>query len=220
LQSYCLVSDVTRALAQIEAIHDQMARAGIYRGWRSLPVALSGLIGLVAAAWQSASAGPIDPVAFTAYWSIVAIVAIAVGCSEIVWHYLLHANESERRRSRQVIGQFLPALVAAALFTAAFVRSTPALAALLPGLWALCFGVGIFAARPYLPWASQLVAAYYWVVGIGLLWMAGGALSPWAVGGTFGAGQLAGAATLYFTLERPGRREERQEQRSDPLDEV
>ena len=41
--------DVTRALAQIEAIHDQLAKGEIYRGWRSLPVAASGIVGLAAA---------------------------------------------------------------------------------------------------------------------------------------------------------------------------
>ena len=43
------MSNLPRALAQIEAIHDQLARAEIYRGWRSVPVALSGVFGLAAA---------------------------------------------------------------------------------------------------------------------------------------------------------------------------
>ena len=71
-------------------------------------------------------------------------------------------------------------------------------------LWALFFGVGIFAARPYVPRASGWVALYYWTVGLMLLWMARGVdlLSPWAVGATFGTGQLLAAAVLYWNLER------------------
>ena len=81
---------------------------------------------------------------------------------------------------------------------------SPALATLLPGLWSLLFGVGIFAARPYVPRASGWVGLYYWVAGLALLWSSHNidTLSPWAVGGTFGIGQLLGAVVLYWNLER------------------
>ena len=198
------MTDVSRALAQIAAIHDQLAKAEIYRGWRSLPVAGSGLIGIGAAAWQSAFMRPLEPLTFAVYWMVVAMVALLVGCAEIVWHYVRHAGETDRRRSRRVIAQFLPALLAGVIVSAALVRLSPALVVLLPGLWSLLFGVGIFATRPYVSSASVWVALYYWAAGLALLWVAGGVdtLSPWSVGGTFGAGQLLAAAVLYWNLER------------------
>ena len=103
-----------------------------------------------------------------------------------------------------MIAQFLPALVAGAIVSGALVRLSPALVVLLPGLWALFFGVGIFATRPYVVPASSWVALYYWAAGLLLLWTAEGVdvLSPWSVGGTFGIGQLAAAAMLYWNLER------------------
>ena len=199
------MSNLPRALAQIEAIHDQLARAEIYRGWRSVPVAISGLFGLAAAAWQSAAAAPVEPVAFTAYWLVVGVIALVIGCSEIVWHYGTQATSTERHRSRRVLGQFLPALVAGAIATGALLRLSPGLASILPGLWAVLFGVAVFAARPYLPRASGWVGLYYWASGLALLWRANGvdALSPWMVGGTFGIGQLLAALVLYLSLERP-----------------
>ena len=199
------MSNLPRALAQIEAIHDQLARAEIYRGWRSLPVALSGVFGLAAAAWQSASAAPIDPIGFVVYWLVVGVVALAIGCAEIVWHYGTHATSTERHRSRRVLSQFLPALVAGAIATGALLHLSPALAAILPGLWAMLFGVAVFAARPYLPRASGWVGLYYWATGLALLWRANGVetLSPWMIGGTFGLGQLLAALVLYLSLERP-----------------
>ena len=198
------MSDVGRALEQIAEIHQHLAKGEIYRGWRSFPVASSGLVGVVAAAWQSASARPIDPWNFTVYWLAVGALALLVGCSEIGWHYVARATATERRRSRQVVGQFLPALVAGAFVTGALVRLNPSLAALLPGLWSLFFGVGIFSARPYVPRASGFVALYYWTAGLLLLWVSQDIdlLSPWAVGGTFGAGQLLAAVVLYWNLER------------------
>ena len=198
------MSDVGRALEQIADIHQHLAKGEIYRGWRSLPVASSGLVGVVAAAWQSASVRPVDPWNFTVFWLAVGTLSLLVGCSEIGWHYVARATATERRRSRQVIGQFLPALVAGAFVTAALVRVSPGLAVLLPGFWSLFFGVGIFSARPYVPRASGFVALYYWTAGLLLLWMSQetNLLSPWAVGGTFGVGQLLAAAVLYWNLER------------------
>jgi hypothetical protein len=198
------VPDVSRALAQIAAIHEQLAKGEVYRGWRSVPVACSALIGFGAAAWQSAFLRPLEPIGFTAYWMGVALIALLIGSAEIVWHYLRHAGDTDRRRSRRVIAQFLPALVAGAIVSVALVRLSPALVVLLPGLWALLFGVGVFAIRPYVLGASVWVGVYYWAAGLALLWTAGGVdtLSPWSVGGTFGAGQLLSAAVLYWNLER------------------
>jgi hypothetical protein len=198
------MTEVTRAIEQIAEIHEQLARTGIYRGWRSVPVACSGLIGLAAAAWQAAAPRPLEPWSFTAYWLMVGTIALLVGCAEILWHYAARASDAERRRSRHVIGQFLPALVAGAIVTGALLRLSPALVALFPGLWALFFGVGIFAARPYVPRAGGWVALYYWMAGLILLWNTQGldALSPWTVGGTFGLGQLLAAGVLYVSLER------------------
>lgn len=198
------MTDVGRALEQIAEIHAHLAKSEVYRGWRSLPVAASGLVGLAAALWESSNARAVEPWSFVAYWLAVGVTALAVGCAEIAWHYVMRATVTERRHSRRVVGQFLPALVAGALVTGALLRLSPTLATLLPGTWALLFGVGVFAARPYLPRASGWVALFYWTAGLALLWAPRGlnVLSPWAVGGVFGAGQLLAALVLYWNLER------------------
>jgi hypothetical protein len=198
-------SPVTRALEQIAEIHEQLGRTAVFRGWRPIPVASSGLVGLVAAAWQAADTRPLEPWQFTVYWLAVGVVAMLIGCAEIVWHYFARADEVERGRSRHVVGQLLPSLMAGALVTGAFIRLSPSLVALLPGLWALFFGVGVFATGPYAVRGSHWIALYYWTAGLALLWNAQGldVLSPWAVGGTFGAGQFLAAGVLYVNLERP-----------------
>ena len=196
--------DIPRALAQIAEIHDQLARAEVYRGYRSLPVAASGAIGLVAAWLQPPHMANADPVGFVAYWTIVAACAGFVGVSEIVYNYAVHDDGGARRRTRRVVGQFLPSLVGGAALSASFVHLSPTLVPLLPGVWAICFGIGTFASRPYLPRASGWVALYYYAAGIALLWLAASAdtLSGWHVGGTFGIGQMLAALVLYWNLER------------------
>ena len=127
-----------------------------------------------------------------------------VGSSEIIYNYTVHEDASGRRQTRKVVGQFLPSLLGGAAIAVSFCHLSPALVPLLPGLWAICFGIGTFASRPYLPRASGWIALFYYAVGFGLLWIARGPepLTGWWVGGTFGAGQLLAAVVLWWNLER------------------
>ena len=95
-------------------------------------------------------------------------------------------------------------MVGAAAITASFVHLSDTLIPLLPGLWAICFGIGVFASRPYLPRASGFVALFYYAAGIALLWQARGpgSLHGWWIGATFGIGQLLAALVLYWHVER------------------
>ena len=196
--------DVPKALDQIAAIHEQMAKGEVYRGYRSVPLAASGLIGLLAAALQPSAVGAADPIGFVLYWAAVAGAAALVGLSEIIYAYAMEDDGAARRKTRRVIGQFLPSMVGGALITICFTHLSPSLVPLLPGLWAFCFGLGAFASRPYLPKASGWVALFYYAAGFMLLWIARGPepLSGWWVGGTFCAGQMLGALVLWWNLER------------------
>jgi hypothetical protein len=102
------------------------------------------------------------------------------------------------------VGQFLPSVAGGAAIAACFTQLSASLVPLLPGLWAVCFGLGTFASRPYLPRASGWVALFYVAAGVALLWNAMGPepLTGWRVGGTFGAGQLLAAIVLWWNLER------------------
>ena len=196
--------DVSRALDQIAEIHQQMAKGEVYRGYRSLPFAASGLMGLAAAWLQPAGLGTADPIAFVWYWTAIAVGAGFVGSSEIIYNYVVHDSASHRRQTRKVIGQFLPSVVGGAAIAVCFTHLSAALVPLLPGLWAICFGIGTFASRPYLPRASGWIALFYYAAGFTLLWIARDPepLTGWWVGGVFGAGQLLAALVLWWNLER------------------
>jgi hypothetical protein len=195
--------ELPRALAQIAEIHEQVTKADVYRGYRSVPLAASGLTGLIAA-WLQPSGLSADPIGFVVYWFTVASLAGFVGISEIVYNYVVHDEARARRRTRRVVGQLLPSLLGGAIVTACFVHLGAALVPLLPGVWAICFGIGIFASHPYLVRASGWVGLYYYAVGVTLLWNASDpeTLNAWAVGGTFGVGQLLTALVLYWNLEQ------------------
>lgn len=194
---------MTRALDQIAEIHAQIAKGEVYRGYRSLPIAASGAIGVLAAALQPAEIAR-DPIAFTVYWIGVALAAMFVGSSEILYNYGVHETASGRRQTRKVVGQVLPSVLAGGAIAVCFCRLDPSLVVLLPGLWAICFGLGAFASRPYLPRATGWVALFYYAAGFTLLLIArvGAPLNGWWIGATFGTGQLLAALVLWWNLER------------------
>jgi hypothetical protein len=103
------------------------------------------------------------------------------------------------------VEQFLPCLLAGALLTAVLACCVPEGVWMLPGLWQMLFGLGIFASHRLLPRATLGVAFFYLVAGALVLALTRGpdaGLSPWAMGVPFGVGQLYAAAVLYWTLER------------------
>jgi hypothetical protein len=83
----------------------------------------------------------------------------------------------------------------------------PALVRVLPGLWALLFGLGVFASRPYLARATGWVALWFVVAGTALLAFPPGSLAALgrAHGGVFGLGLLAAAVVLHLDLPREER---------------
>jgi hypothetical protein len=156
------------------------------------------------AAWLQPTGLSRDPTGFVIYWMVVATCAGFVGVSEVLYNYIVHDEAYSRRRTRRVIGQVLPGLALGAAVTAACVHLGETYVTLLPGLWAILFGLGIFSSRPYLVRASGWVALFFCVAGVALLATATRpeTLNPWAVGGTFGVGQLLSACVLYWNLER------------------
>ena len=122
-------------------------------------------------------------------------------------------TRAARRRTRQVVGQFLPSVLAGAIITASFVHLSAALVPLLPGLWAICFGIGTFASRPYLPRASGWVALFYYAAGIALLWMRAAARSRCAAGGSAACSARASCSpprcSIGISKGQRGRRRQR-----------
>src|SRR5262249_19490105 len=100
------------------------------------------------------------------------------------------------------VSQFLPCLAAGGLLTFVVVAHARENLWMLPGLWAMLFSLGVFASYRLLPRATFGIGLFYMAAGTLCLTIREAALSPWAMGLTFGPGQLLAAAMLYWTLER------------------
>jgi hypothetical protein len=189
---------VREALERLDQIHDHLTRSEVYRGFRVPAVATVGILGLAAAALQ-----PFAPaIGYVWYWTGIAVVCGVLGTAAALHAYALREDEFDRRRTRRVMIQFAPCLLAGAAITLGITRS-PELVPFLPGLWAVLFGLGVIATGPQLPHGIGLIGFGYVAVGAALLLKTDPAVepSPWAVGGVFGVGHLATAIVLWHGLE-------------------
>jgi hypothetical protein len=194
------------ALSQISEIRRQMARTEVFRGYRAVPVAFSGLLAMAAAAIQSAwIADPAEQVAaYLALWVGAAVVSAIGAGTEMFLRARQSASPWRRAVTWMAVEQFLPCLVAGVLLTAVLARREADSLWMLPGLWQVLYSLGIFASCRLLPRPTFVVAVFYLATGLTCLSLGRGgtSLSPWAMGLPFGVGQLLAAAVLYRTLER------------------
>ncbi len=194
------------ALTQISEIRRQMARTEVFRGYRAVPVAFSGLLALAAAALQGAwiANPPEEMAAYLALWVGAAVVSAIGAGTEMALRARQSLSPWRREITWLAMEQFLPCLVAGGLLTFVLVEFATESLWMLPGLWQILFSLGVFASCRLLPRATFVVAVFYLASGLSCLALARGpaALSPWAMGLPFGFGQLLAAVVLYRTLER------------------
>jgi hypothetical protein len=109
------------------------------------------------------------------------------------------------RQTWLALQQFLPCPFAGAVVTAVILEFEPDALWLLPGLWSLFFGLGVWASRRLLPAPVAGVGLYYLLAGSAGLLIGRGewACSPLLMLATFGIGQAALAVIMYSYLEQP-----------------
>lgn len=198
--------ELHEALSQISAIREHVSRAETFRGYRSAVVGFSSIACLAAATAQSLwiSHPQQTPGRWLALWVGTAVLCLAtVGC-EMLWRRRCGAAPHEARLARLAVEQFVPSVFAGGLLTAVLAQFAPESLSLLPGLWAILFGLGVHASCRLLPRATFWIGAYYLFAGAAALALALGehAFSPWSMVGSFGVGQALTAAMLYWQLER------------------
>lgn len=194
------------AIANVATIQLHLARAQIFRGYQSAPVALTGLLAFLAGALQPTFAPrpTVNVSSYALYWAIVAGLSLAICLAGIWLRYRRNPTRLARAATLSALQQLSPAIVAGALATFALVRGAPEHAETLPGLWQVLLSLGIFASAAQLPRACVAVGFFYLLCGTISLALAGSAwaFSPWLMALPFGIGQLSAAGILYWTLEQ------------------
>jgi hypothetical protein len=198
--------ELREALAQISEIRRQVARTAVFRGYRALPVAFSGLLALAAAGVQTIwIPDPEQSIpAYLALWVGAALVSMLATGTEMLLNCKHSQSSLTPATTWLAVSQFLPSIVAGGLLTFVLVAYAGDSLWMLPGLWAMLFSLGIFASYRLLPRETFWVGVFYLIAGAMCLALGQetARLSPWAMGIPFGLGQLLAAGVLYWTLER------------------
>jgi hypothetical protein len=204
------MNDLNKALGDISTIRRQVARSTEFRGYGPATLAATGGIAILAAAVQALwLPDPVDHIpGYLAIWVSTALVSSAlIGIQTVTRAHRMHSGMADEM-IRMAVEQFLPAAGVGALMTIVLVGFAPSVLWMLPGLWQVIFCLGVFSSCRFLP--RPIVAAGVWYLLTGLICITladARALSPWAMGIPFGAGQLLVAGILFFTAQE-GRSEE------------
>lgn len=195
------MSELHKALGDIGNIRRQLARSTEFRGYGPATLAATGLIAVAAACVQALWLPDAEhrPLAYLAIWGATAFVSASlIGAQMITRAHRIHSGLAEEM-IRMAVEQFLPAIGAGALLTVVLALFVPAALWMLPGLWQILSGLGIFSSCRFLPRAMTNAGAWYLLTGLFCIALAGPrGLSPWTMGISYGVGQLLIAGVLYW----------------------
>jgi hypothetical protein len=199
------MNDLNRALGDISSIRRQVARSTEFRGYGPATLAATGGIAILAATAQTLwLPDPANRIAaYLAIWISTAVVSAGlIGVQMVTRTHRMHSGMADEM-IRMAVEQFLPAAVAGALMTLVLAGSVPSALWMLPGLWQVIFSLGVFSSCRFLPRPMAAAGVWYLLTGMACIMLANGrALSPWAMGIPYGAGQLLVAGILFFTARK------------------
>ncbi|MFO0918557.1 MAG: hypothetical protein U0872_09615 [Planctomycetaceae bacterium] len=194
------------AVSQIDEIQRRLAHAETFRGYRAATIAGTAVFALIGAALQTriAPRPQEQPITYVTIWGSIAAACLLFSVGQVIWRAWSSGSRLTTRQTWLALQQFLPCPFAGAVVTAVISESVPDALWLLPGLWSLFFGLGVWASRRLLPGPVAAVGIYYLLAGSACFFTGRGewACSPWLMLLTFGIGQTALAVIMYSYLEQ------------------
>jgi hypothetical protein len=174
----------------------------MFRGFGPSVIAITGFLAVGAAAAQSLIYPALNAVMYVAVWTTVAVVSAALIGAEMIARSRRHHGGLADAMLLHVVEHFVPVGAAGAVLCAILLKFAPDQAWLLPGLWQMLLGVGLFVTMRFLPRSIALAAAWYFLAGATVLILASQSrtLTPWMMGIPFGVGQLMMAALLHVAM--------------------
>jgi hypothetical protein len=204
VQSLIGMNDLNKALSDITSIRRQMARTTEFRGYGPATLTSTGLLAIAAAGAQALwLPDPANHIGiYLGLWIGTAVLSSSlIGAQMFTRSRRVHSGLADEM-IRMAVEQFLPAVGAGALITLVLVLYVPAALWMLPGIWQVIFSLGVFSSCRFLPRPVVSVGAWYLLTGLACIALADGrALSPWAMGIPYGAGQLLVAGILLHQAQ-------------------
>lgn len=206
-----------QALSDIAEIRQRMDQTETYRGFRSVAIGISGvfvLLGAIAqgqagsSGWFQSTFGAKD--GYLRIWLFVALASLVVTAVEMLLRGVISSRTGVWRMHRRLVFLLSPSLIAGAVLTAVICinRDVNDVATnqywILPGMWAVVYGLGLVSCCLHLHRSTFWAATYYLIAGgiyFYLNWTTR-ELAAWHMVAIFGTGQLLLGGLLYWHVER------------------
>jgi len=185
--------EVSRALADLEEVRSRLVAVQRFRGWSGGAAIVSGSAALVIGLYQLFAlpypSSEVDAARYVRVWIACLIFALVINYGAIVFWLARNWTLRARTELRTVGMTIAPAIAAGGVLTAALLNRH--LAGLLPGVWCVCYAMGLIASRAMVPRGVLAVAGLFGAAGTALLFAQDdSALRWWVMPATFGIGQL------------------------------
>jgi hypothetical protein len=195
------LSNLNKALGDISSIRRQVAHSTEFRGYGPATLASTGALAIAAAGtqavWLPDAANHIAVYLSIWVWT-AALSAALIGTEMYARTRRIHSGMADEM-IQMAVKQFLPSAGVGGLVTFVLLRFVPGSQWMLPGIWQVIFSLGVFSSCRFLPRPMAVAGAWYLLTGLTCLALADGrALSPWAMGIPYGAGQMMVAGILLF----------------------
>lgn len=199
------MTDLNQALLEIRSIRRQVAQTTEFRGYGPSTLFATALLavlaGIAQAHWLPEPAA--HPVQYVALWLSTGIVCAAL----IATQMLVRANRLHSSMADEMvfmaIGQFLPAGLTGVVLPFVLLHVTPSVFWMLPGLWQIIFGLGVFASCHCLPRPMLLVGAWFLLSGMACLAIGDArALTSTTMSVAYGIGMALVAAIHYLHAKK------------------
>jgi len=185
--------EVSRALADLEEVRSRLVAVQRFRGWSGGAAIMSGTAAVTIGAYQffvlPYPASSVDAARFVTMWIACLIFALAINYGAIILWLARNWTLRARCELRTVGMTIAPAIATGGVLTAALMNRH--LDGMLPGVWCVCYAMGLIASRAMVPRGVLAVAALFGAAGTALLFAQDvSALRWWVMPATFGIGQL------------------------------
>ena len=205
------MSELHRALTDIQNIRRQVAQTTEFRGYGPLTLSATAALALLAGAaqarWLPEPAA--HPARYVALWLATGVLSAALILTQMLTRAnRLHSGMADEM-IRMAVLQFLPAALTGAALPFVLLHVTRDVFWILPGLWQVLFGVGVFASCRCLPRAMLLAGVWFLLTGFACIMLGNNrALAPAAMADPYAAGMALVAAIHYFSASEASADEE------------
>jgi hypothetical protein len=185
--------EVSRALADLEEVRSRLVAVQRFRGWSGGAAVISGTAALSIGFYQLFAlpypATPVDASRYVTMWIACLVFALVTNYGAILMWLARNWTLRARCELRTVGMTIAPAIATGGVLTAALLNRH--LDGMLPGVWCVCYAMGLVASRAMVPRGVLAVAALFGAAGTALLFAQDlSALRWWVMPATFGVGQL------------------------------